>query len=311
MFPISQGGQDLPGAALGVEKLVKQYDDVTAVDDLSFEVYEGEIFGLLGPNGSGKTTTIRTIMDIFKPDSGMVRVLGGLPGENREKVGYLPEERGLYDSLKVMEVLVYLARLKGVDGKLAKQRAEGWLERFELADRAGDKVNSLSGGLRQKLQLIVSLVHDPDLLILDEPFNALDPINVALFGEVIRELQQAGKTIVLSSHQLNLVEALCDRIVLINKGQAVLYGPLEEIKDRHSPDAVRVDTPDRLDADLPGVEGLEEQNGGYVLTLEDGTVPQELLKTLVGRSVTVEAFEVVSLPLEEIFVSVVREGGDE
>ena len=297
--------------ALEVENLVKQYDDVTAVDDLSFEVYEGEIFGLLGPNGSGKTTTIRTIMDIFKPDSGAMRVLGEPPGSSREKVGYLPEERGLYDSLKVMEVLVYLARLKGVDGKAAKQRAEGWLERFELADRAGDKVNSLSGGLRQKLQLIVSLVHDPDLLILDEPFNALDPINVALFGEVIRELQEAGKTIVLSSHQLNLVEALCDRIVLINKGQAVLYGPLKEIKRRHSPDAVRVGTPNRLDADLPGVEGIEEQNGGYVLTLEDGTEPQELLKALIGRSVTVEAFEVVSLPLEEIFVSVVRGGEDE
>lgn len=297
-------------SALQVENLIKQYDDVTAVDDLSFEVYEGEIFGLLGPNGSGKTTTIRTIMDIFKPDSGAVRVLGGPPGESRENVGYLPEERGLYDNLKVTEVLVYLARLKGVGGKVAKQRAEGWLERFELADRAGDKVNSLSGGLRQKLQLIVSLVHDPDLLILDEPFNALDPINVALFGEVIRELQGAGKTIVLSSHQLNLVEALCDRIVLINKGQAVLYGPLEEIKRRHSPNAVRVSTPGRLEGDLPGVAGVEEQNGGYVLTLEDGTEPQELLKTLVGRSVAVEAFEVVSLPLEEIFVSVVREGWD-
>ncbi len=154
----------LRGAALEVENLVKQYDDFTAVDDLYFEVYEGEIFGLLGPNGSGKTTTIRTVMDIFKPDAGAVRVLGGSPGESREKVGYLPEERGLYDNLKVMEVLIYLARLKGVDGKAAKQRAEGWLERFELGDRSGDKVNSLSGGLRQKLQLIVSLVHDPELL---------------------------------------------------------------------------------------------------------------------------------------------------
>ena len=300
----------MPGTALGVENLVKQYDDVTAVDDLSFEVYEGEIFGLLGPNGSGKTTTIRTIMDIFKPDSGSVRVLGEPPGASRERVGYLPEERGLYDSLKVMEVLVYLARLKSVEVKVAKQRAEGWLERFGLADRAGDKVNSLSGGLRQKLQLIVSLVHEPDLLILDEPFNALDPINVALFGEVIRELQQAGKTIVLSSHQLNLVEALCDRIVLINKGRAVLYGPLEEIKRRHSPDAVRVSTSERLEGNLPGVAGLEEQNGGYVLTLDKGAKPQDLLETLVGRSVSVEAFEIVSLPLEEIFVSVVRGGED-
>ena len=257
----------MPGTALGVENLVKQYDDVTAVDDLSFEVYEGEIFGLLGPNGSGKTTTIRTIMDIFKPDSGSVRVLGKPPGASRERVGYLPEERGLYDSLKVMEVLVYLARLKGVEVKVAKQRAEDWLERFGLADRAGDKVNSLSGGLRQKLQLIVSLVHEPDLLILDEPFNALDPINVALFGEVIRELQQAGKTIVLSSHQLNLVEALCDRIVLINKGRAVLYGPLEEIKTPPQPRRCprqHLGTPGRKFARCGGTRRAERRVRSYV-----------------------------------------------
>lgn len=296
--------------ALEVRKLTKRYNEVLAVNELSFEVHEGEIFGLLGPNGSGKTTTIRTIMDIFRPDSGEVSVLGEPPGVSRACIGYMPEERGLYDNLKVMEVLVYLARLKGVDGPSARLRAEDLLERFGLADRATNKVNSLSGGLRQKLQFIVCLVHDPDLLILDEPFNALDPINVALFGEIIRELQAAGKTIILSSHQLNLVEALCDRIVLINHGEAVLYGPLTEIKRRHSPDAVRVVTPNLLGEDLPGVEKVEERNGGYVVTLQDETGPQDLLRELVGRAVSVEAFEVVSLPLEEIFVSVVRGGGD-
>ena len=297
-------------AALEVRNLTKQYDDVTAVNDLSFEVYEGEIFGLLGPNGSGKTTTIRTIMDIFRPDSGEVRVLGEPPGESRARIGYMPEERGLYDNLKVMEVLIYLTRLKGMDGPSARRRAGGLLERFGLADRATDKVNSLSGGLRQKLQFVVCLVHDPDLLILDEPFNALDPINVALFGEVIRELQEAGKTVVLSSHQLNLVEALCDRIALINHGEAVLYGSLKEIKRRHSPDAVRVSTPDRLDGELPGVGRVEEREEDYVLMLEDGIGPQDLLRSLIGRGVSVEAFEVVSLPLEEIFVSVVRGEAD-
>lgn len=297
-------------AALEVRNLTKQYDDVTAVNDLSFEVYEGEIFGLLGPNGSGKTTTIRTIMDIFRPDSGEVRVLGEPPGASRSRIGYMPEERGLYDNLKVMEVLVYLARLKGMDGPSARRRARSLLERFDLAGRATDKVNSLSGGLRQKLQFVACLVHDPDLLILDEPFNALDPINVALFGEIIRELQAAGKTVILSSHQLNLVEALCDRIVLINHGEAVLYGPLKEIKRRHSPDAVRVSTTERLDGELPGVERIEERDGDYVVTLANGAGPQDLLRSLVGGGVTVEAFEVVSLPLEEIFVSVVRGEAD-
>ena len=218
----------------------------------------------------------------------------------------MPEERGLYDDLKVMEVLVYLARLKGLDRAPARHRTGSLLERFGLSDRAGDKVNSLSGGLRQKLQFVVCLVQDPDLLILDKPFNALDPINVAFFGEVIRELQGAGKTIVLSSHQLNLVEALCDRIVLINHGEAVLYGSLKEIKRRYSPDAVQVNTPDRLNGELPGTKVIEKRDGGYVVTLEDGTGPQDLLRILVGRGVAVEAFEVVSLPLEEIFVSVVQ-----
>lgn len=296
--------------ALEVRNLTKRYNEILAVNDLSFEVQEGEIFGLLGPNGSGKTTTIRTIMDIFHPDSGRVSVLGEPPGRSRARIGYMPEERGLYDNLKVMEVLVYLARLKGLTGASARRRSGDLLERFDLADRATDKVNSLSGGLRQKLQFVVCLVHDPDLLILDEPFNALDPINVALFGEIIRELQAAGKTVVLSSHQLNLVEALCDRIVLINHGEAVLYGPLKEIKRRHSPDAVRIVTPDSLDEELPGVGRVEERNGGYVVTLEEGTGPQDLLRELVGQGVSVEAFEVVSLPLEEIFVSVVRGGGD-
>ena len=222
----------------------------------------------------------------------------------------MPEERGLYDNLKVMEVLVYLARLKGMDGPSARRRARSLLERFDLAGRAIDKVNSLSGGLRQKLQFVACLVHDPDLLILDEPFNALDPINVALFGEIIRELQAAGKTVILSSHQLNLVEALCDRIVLINHGEAVLYGPLKEIKRRHSPDTVRVSTTECLDGELPGVERIEERDGDYVVTLANGAGSQDLLRSLVGGGVTVEAFEVVSLPLEEIFVSVVRGEAD-
>ena len=293
---------------LEVHNIVKRYNGFTAVDALSFEVYEGEIFGLLGPNGAGKTTTIRTVMDIFRPDKGTVQVLGQPPGRARERIGYLPEERGLYRDLKVLEVLVYLAALKGVPGPVARPRALAWLKRVELVDWADRRVKDLSRGMQQKLQFVASLVHDPELLILDEPFLGLDPVNVELGKGLIQELQREGKTVVLSTHQMNLVEALCDRILLINQGRAVLYGPLDEIKRRHAPHAVRLRTPGTLDA-LPGVARVEQRDDTFTLTLE-GITPQELLRTLVERNIPVEAFEVATVPLEEIFIAVVKEGND-
>ncbi|HEC22866.1 MAG TPA: ATP-binding cassette domain-containing protein, partial [Chloroflexi bacterium] len=214
-------------ALLEVQGLTKRYDSFTAVDSLSFEVRKGEVFGLLGPNGAGKTTTIRIIMDILKPDGGEVRILGQPPGTTREQVGYLPEERGLYRNLKVLDTLVYLAELKGTPRAEAHRRGLAWLEKVELAGWAGKKVKDLSRGMQQKLQFIASLIHDPELLILDEPFQGLDPVNVELLKGLIRELQAQGKTIMLSAHQMNLVEALCDRILLINQGKSVLYGELE------------------------------------------------------------------------------------
>ena len=292
-------------AMLEVHNLVKRYNGFTAVDVLSFEVYEGEIFGLLGPNGAGKTTAIRTVIDIFRPDEGTVQVLGQPPGMTRERIGYLPEERGLYRDLKVLDVLVYLAELKGIPRPVARPRALAWLERVELADWADHKVKDLSRGMRQKLQLVASLVHDPELLILDEPFLGLDPVNVELVKGLIRESQEQGKTVVLSTHQMNMVEALCDRILLINHGRAVLYGPLEEIKRRHAPHAVRLRTPTALDV-LPGVVRMEQRDDTFTLTLE-GITPQELLRTLVERNIPVEAFEVATVPLEEIFIAVVKE----
>ena len=296
----------MPRTMLEVNGLVKRYDSFTAVDGLSFEVYEGEVFGLLGPNGAGKTTTIRIVMDIFKPDEGVVRVLERPPGTTRERIGYLPEERGLYRDQKVLDVLVYLAELKGAPRSVARERALHWLERVGLSDRAERKVRDLSRGMQQKLQFIASLVHDPELLILDEPFQGLDPLNVDLIKQLIRELQAQGKTIVLSTHQMNLVELLCDRIVLINHGRAVLYGALDDIKRRHAPQTVRLRTPVAL-GELPGVARVEQRDGTFTLTLE-GTTPQELLRTLVERNVPVEAFEVASVPLEEIFIAVVKEG---
>ena len=293
---------------LETRNLVKRYDGVTAVDDLSFEVYDGEIFGLLGPNGAGKTTAIRTIMDILKPDEGTIQVLGQPPGVARERVGYLPEERGLYRDLKVLDVLVYLAELKGMARSIARERALAWLERMELSDWARRKVRDLSQGMQQKLQFVASLVHDPQLLILDEPFQGLDPINVDLVRTLMRDLQRDGKTMMLSSHQMNLVEVLCDRILLIDDGKAVLYGPLDEIKRRHSPHAVRLRTSATLEA-LPGVARAEQRDDTFTLTLE-GITPQDLLRTLLEQNIPVEAFEVATAPLEDIFIAVVKDRDD-
>ncbi len=295
----------MPPIMFEVKNLLKRYGNFNAVDDLSFEVYQGDVFGLLGPNGAGKTTTIRTIMDILKPDAGTVSVLGQPPGAARSRIGYLPEERGLYRDLKVLDVLIYLAELKGTSRATAHQRALTWLERVELADWAERKVKDLSRGMQQKLQFVASLVHDPELLILDEPFQGLDPVNVELLKGLIRELQREGKTLALSAHQMNLVEALCDRILLINQGKGVLYGSLAEIKRRYAPHAVRLRTPASIE-ELPGVARVEQRDGTFTLTLQ-GITPQELLQTLVERNIQVEVFEVASAPLEEIFIAVVKE----
>jgi ABC-2 type transport system ATP-binding protein len=295
----------MPLTMLETRSLVKRYDGFTAVDNLSFEVYEGDIFGLLGPNGAGKTTAIRTIMDIFKPDEGTITVLGHPPGVVRRSIGYLPEERGLYQDLKVLDVLVYLAELKGVPRSTAREQTMTWLERVELSEWAKRKVRDLSRGMQQKLQFVASVVHDPRLLILDEPFQGLDPINVDLLKGLIRDLQADGKTVMLSAHQMNLVEALCDRILLIDDGQGVLYGELAEIKRQHSPGTVRLRTPDPP-GDLPGVARVEQRDDTLTLTLQ-GITPQELLEELVKRGITIESFEVASAPLEDIFITVVRE----
>lgn len=291
-----------------VEDLVKHYDDVVAVDELSFEVEQGELFGLLGPNGAGKTTTIRIMMDILQPDAGNVKILGRRPAEAKERVGYLPEERGLYRDVKVLDTLVYLAELKGVSRAEAEDRGNELLERVRLEDWADRKVRDLSRGMQQRLQFIASLVHDPDLLILDEPFQGLDPVNTERLKGFVDDMRGAGKTIVLSTHQMNLVEALCDRILLINKGQAVLYGYLDRIKEQHAPNTVRLRA-DSVPDELAGVVSQELDDGACHLTLEQGVDPQDVLRDLVERGVRIREFEVAPVPLEDIFVDVV--GGEE
>jgi ABC-2 type transport system ATP-binding protein len=284
--------------------LAKRYGDVVAVDRLSFEVAQGEIFGLLGPNGAGKTTTIRVVMDILNPDAGSVMVLGQPPGLAKGRVGYLPEERGLYRNLKVLDTLVYLAELKGVPRPAARERAMSLLERIQLEDWAARKVRDLSQGMQQRLQFVASLTHDPQVLFLDEPFQGLDPVNAERIKGFIADLQREGKTIVLSTHQMNRVEALCDRILLINQGRAVLYGPLAEIKREYAPNAIRVRAT-YVPPDLPGVVEVEPDDGAFNLALAEGAGPQEVLRALLERDVEVQAFEVAPVPLEDIFVAAV------
>jgi len=290
-----------------VQNLEKRYGDVVAVDDLSFEVERGEIFGLLGPNGAGKTTTIRIIMDILQPDAGSATVLGQPPSQAKARVGYLPEERGLYRNLKVLDTLIYLAEMRGVSRHQARERAEVLLARVQLQDWAKRKVRDLSQGMQQRLQFVASLVHDPEVLFLDEPFQGLDPVNTERLKRFVGELHAEGKTIVFSTHQMNMVEALCERILLIDHGQAVLYGPLAEIKRQHAPHAIRVRAA-AIPPDLPGVAEVESDDGAFNLALAEGVAPQEVLRALLDRGVEIQAFEVAPVPLEDIFVAAVGGG---
>lgn len=293
---------------LHIHDIVKRYGQTTAVEDLSFEVQRGEIFGLLGPNGAGKSTTIRIMMDIYNADAGEVRIFGEPPGSARHRVGYLPQERGLYTDETALSVLTYLAQLKGLSRAQAQRNSRRWLERVALADRADEKLRGFSGGMQQLVQFIASVVHDPDLVILDEPFAGLDPVNVGEVKALIREINADGKTILLSSHQLNLVEALCDRIMLIDDGQAALYDRIENIREQHSPSAVRVRTEAPLNIPLDRFGQVAwHSDCEALITLSDHYTPQDILRYLVEQEVCVAVFEQPKRSLEDIFVSVVRE----
>ena len=293
--------------AIETNDLTKRFDGLVAVDRLDMEVEQGEIFGLLGPNGAGKTTTIRMLLDIIKPDEGSIRLLGHPPGrEAQERIGYLPEERGLYRDLKLLECLTYLAVLKGMDRKLVRKRAETLLEQVGLGGEGGSKVKTLSKGMQQKAQLVATLVHDPELVILDEPFLGLDPISTEQVKELIWDLRERGKTVVLSTHMMNQVERMCDRILLINEGRRVLYGPLEGIKARYAQHAVLVRCSGPLES-LVGAQRIEERERDRLIVLEDDASPQDILRQLVEREIPVQRFEVATPPLEEIFIQVVEE----
>ena len=291
--------------AVEVSHLAKRFGATQAVADVSFAVERGKIFGLLGPNGAGKTTTIRLILDIFKPDEGAVSILGGPMTElKKNRIGYMPEERGLYQEAPLENCLVYLATLKGLSQAEAGERLASYLTRFDLAEHKRKKVKELSRGMQQKAQIISTVLHGPELVIVDEPFSGLDPVNTQLVKELMGELRAQGATIIMSTHMLHQVEELCDRIALIDNGRRVLYGALTEIRRDHSGHAVRV----RVAGDLPplaGVETVTQRNGGLYLTLEDDAQPQDILRQLLG-STTVEQFEIAEPTLDEIFIRTVR-----
>lgn len=292
--------------AITVTGLAKAFGPTQAVRDVSFEVHRGEIFGLLGPNGAGKTTIIRMILDIYKPDRGEICVLGGPMTESRkERIGYLPEERGLYKDLRVEECVLYLAELKGLSRAEAKKRADAYFERLGLAAEKRKKVSEFSKGMQQKVQIITTLIHEPELIIIDEPFSGLDPVNTRLVQDLLLEEHRKGTTIVMSTHQMYQVEEMCDRLVLINKGESVLYGGVDEIRRRYADNAVRVTLHGTL-PDIPGVVETSRKGNTHTLALPKDMSSQVVLAHLAAApDVVVESFEVALPTMDDIFVRVV------
>ncbi len=291
--------------AAEVSHIVKSFADKVVVNDLSFSVAQGEIFGLIGPNGAGKTTTIRMMMDIIKPDSGDVTILGEKLSEaTKNKLGYLPEERGLYKKLGVLDSIIYLASLKGMDRRSAEEKADELLNQTGMLPHKGKKIEELSRGMGQIIQFIVSVIHDPELVVLDEPFAGLDPVNTELLKGMLFNLRNQGKALILSTHQMNEIEELCDRILMINHGRSVLYGNLAEIKSKYRSNSVLLEFEGEL-GKVPGSTEKRTRKGHVELVLDGNTTPQQVLERLVNTGITINRFEVATPPLNEIFLRVV------
>jgi ABC-2 type transport system ATP-binding protein len=300
-------------SAIVLDGIRKTFGDHTAVGDLSLEVPRTSVFGLLGPNGAGKTTTIRMIMNVFAPDAGRVEILGR-PADRaaRDRVGYMPEERGLYPRMVLEDQLVFMAAIKGTPRRTALERLGPWLERLGLTDWRRRKTNELSKGMQQKAQFVATVLHEPEVLIMDEPMSGLDPVGMDVMREVMLDLRRQGTTIVLSSHQMEAVERLCDRVALINRGAKVLDGAVSEIKASHGKNTVVL----AFDGDggfLPSLPGVVKVTdfGRYVeVRLREGADPQPLLREASAR-LRVRRFEIVEPSLHDIFVDTVTRHGQE
>lgn len=293
-------------AVITVTDVSKNYGSFRAVDDLSFEVRRGEIFAMLGPNGAGKSTTIRMILDIIKPDSGRIAVLGApLNDKTKDLIGYLPEERGLYKSLKVIDLMVYLGQLKGMSQRDAHRRAMELLKKVDLAGNAESKVEELSKGMQQKVQFAVTVLHEPELIIVDEPFSGLDPVNRLVIKDLLIEMRNNGGAIVMSTHQMNQVEEMADRMLMISHGQQKLYGPLDEIRQRYALHAIVVQGQGDW-ATLPGVREVR-QNGREEITLylQDSATSDEVLAAIARSSdYRIDRFARAIPSLDDIFIRV-------
>jgi ABC-2 type transport system ATP-binding protein len=285
---------------LRAEGLCKWFGRTQVVEDLSLEVKRGEIVGLLGPNGSGKTTSLRMMLGLIPPDAGRVTILGQPPQRARDRTGYLPEERGLYKDERALDMLVYVGRLRGMSRTEARRRALEWMARLKLEDHTRSKVEKLSHGMQQRLQFIASVLHNPELLILDEPFQGLDPIHTLLLLQILGELRDQGVAIVLSTHQLDLAEQLCDRVAMLFQGRVVVEGTLEEIRQKFAGRVVRV-IAESLPPDLPGVQEIRSFGREKELILEEQADPDSILRALLERGARVDLWERHALSLYEVF----------
>jgi ABC-2 type transport system ATP-binding protein len=289
----------------------KAYDTKIAVADLSFSIEPGKMFGLLGPNGSGKTSSIRMMIGITVPDSGSVQLFGEpFKRDSLTRVGYLPEERGLYKKMKVMDQLIFLGQLHGLDATTASKRAHVWCERMEITEAIPKKTEELSKGMQQKIQFIAALLHEPDLIIMDEPFSGLDPVNAVLLMDTLVDLRKEGKAILFSTHRMDQVEKLCDEIALINRGNLVLSGGMREVKSRYPRNRVQMEF-EGSDAFLkhPSIVEAKNYSGHAEIKLRDGSDAQHLLAEALTMA-SVSRFEVMEPTLEEIFIEAVGENVD-
>lgn len=298
-------------SAISVAGISKTYGSVKAVDDVTFDVYHGEIFAMLGPNGAGKSTTIRMILDILRPDSGTIAVLGqAMTPAVKDRIGYLPEERGLYRDVKVIDMMSYLGTLKGMTGKAARDRAMALLEQLELADKAQSKVKEFSKGMQQKVQFAVTILHQPDLIIIDEPFSGLDPINTQVIRDIILDLRAKGTAVVMSTHQMHQVEEMADRLMMINRGKEALYGPVTDVRQQFAMHAIVVEGSGDW-AGLPGVERVEKDansRDGQLLFLTPAATADEVLATIAASpDYTLTRFARAIPSLNDIFIAAAGE----